>query len=139
MSLKAKFVIVGIPEDIGVKANYGVGGTSTAWNAFLEAFVNVQSNDFLEGSDILVLGYFDFSKMADLIEDNAQSHEEKVMAYRHAVNQVDEAVEPVIKMITQRSKIPIVVGGGHNNAYPIIKGAAKGLYKAHTVGFYQLH
>ena len=135
---KAKFVILGIPEDIGVKANYGVGGTDTAWLPFLKAFVNIQSNDFLEGSDILLLGHFDFSEISNLIENNAHSYEEKVDAYRHAVNQVDEAVEPMIKLITQYNKIPIVIGGGHNNAYPLIKGAAKGLYKvwANTTCFY---
>jgi len=127
---KARFVIVGIPEDIGVKANYGVGGTDTAWPSFLASFLNIQSNDFLEGSNILLLGQFNFNEIASLIESNAHDYEEKVNAYRHAVNQVDEAVEPLIKLITQHNKIPIVIGGGHNNAYPIIKGAAKGLYKA---------
>lgn len=127
---KAKFVIVGIPEDIGVKANYGSGGTDTVWKPFLEAFVNIQSNDFLEGGDILLLGHFDFTEISTLIEGNAHGFEEKVNAYRHAVNEVDEAVEPLIKLITQNNKIPIVIGGGHNNAYPLLKGASKGLYKS---------
>jgi len=127
---KAKFVILGIPEDIGVRANYGTGGTGSAWMPFLSAFVNIQSNDFLEGGDILMLGRFDFTEIESLIESNAHDYEEKVLAYRHAVSQVDEAVEPLIKLLTQNNKIPIVIGGGHNNAYPLIKGAAKGLYKA---------
>lgn len=127
---KAKFVVFGIPEDIGVKANYGVGGTDTAWLPFLQSFTNIQSNDFIEGSDILMLGHFDFSEISTLIEQNAHNYEEKVNAYRHAVNQVDEAVEPLVKLITEHQKIPIVIGGGHNNAYPLLKGAAKGLYKA---------
>lgn len=126
----AKFVIIGIPEDIGVKANYGTGGTDSAWVPFLSSFLNIQSNDFIEGSNILLLGHFDFSEVARLIEDNAHDNEEKVIAYRHAVNQVDEAVEPLIKLIIQANKIPIVIGGGHNNAYPLIKGAAKALYKS---------
>ena len=127
---KAKFVIFGIPEDIGVKANCGVGGTGTAWEPFLSSFANIQSNDFLEGSDIILLGRFDFTEIEALIESNAHDFEEKVNAYRHAVNEVDEAVEPLVKLITESNKIPIVIGGGHNNAYPLIKGAAKGLYKA---------
>jgi formiminoglutamase len=127
---KAKFVILGIPEDIGVKANYGLGGTDTAWAPFLEAFVNIQSNDFLDGDNVLMLGHFDFTEIASLIESNALTATERIDAYRHAVNQVDEAVEPLIKTITEHKKIPIVIGGGHNNAYPIIKGAAKGLFKA---------
>ena len=43
----AKYIVVGIPEDIGVKANMGAGGADTAWPSFLEAFLNIQSNDFL--------------------------------------------------------------------------------------------
>jgi formiminoglutamase len=127
---KAKFVIVGIPEDIGVKANLGVEGADSAWEPFLQSFLNIQSNDFLEGSDILLLGHFDFNEISSLIESNAHTPQERVDAYRHAVNEVDEVVEPLIKIITEYKKIPIVIGGGHNNAYPLIKGAAKGLYKA---------
>jgi formiminoglutamase len=129
----AKFVVFGIPEDVGVKANYGLGGTDTAWQPFLDSFLNIQSNDFLEGSNILLLGQFDFSEVSQLIEQNAHSYEERIDAYRHAVYTVDEAVEPLVKMITQFNKIPIVIGGGHNNAYPIIRGAAKGLYKCGQV------
>src|SRR4051812_8314520 len=129
----AKFVLVGIPEDIGVKANYGIGGTETVWKPFLDRFVNIQSNDFLEGDEILLLGHFDFTEISSLIEGNAHSFEEKVDAYRHAVNEIDEAVEPLIKIICQSGKIPIVIGGGHNNAYPLLKGASKGLYKSEQI------
>lgn len=135
----ARFVIVGVPEDIGVKANYGIGGAGTVWKPFLEAFVNIQSNDFLEGSEILLLGYFDFSKISNLIENTAHSFEEKVDAYRHAVNQVDEAVEPLMKLIAQNNKIPIVIGGGHNNAYPLLKGTAKGLFKSGKISLASLN
>jgi formiminoglutamase len=127
---KAKFVIFGIPEDIGVKANHGEGGPDSAWLPFLKTFLNFQSNDFLEGSDILLLGRFDFSEIESLIESNAHDFEEKVDAYRHAVQQIDEVVEPLVKLITVNNKIPIAISGGHNNAYPLIKGAAKGLLKS---------
>ena len=46
----AKFVLIGIPEDIGVKANHGIGGADSMWLAFLQAFLNIQSNDFLDGN-----------------------------------------------------------------------------------------
>lgn len=108
----APFVMVGIPEDIGVLANQGVGGCDSAWIAFLQSFLNTQSNDFFEGSSILVLGHFDFSDAKNLIEQNAQSYDEKIAAYRHAVNMIDDEVEQLIHMITQNNKIPIVIGGG---------------------------
>jgi formiminoglutamase len=135
----ARYVIVGVPEDIGVKANLGIGGANTAWVPFLQAFLNVQSNDFLEGQDILLLGHFDFDEVAAIIENNAGSYEEKIEAYRHAGHAIDDEVEHVVKLITQYKKIPIVIGGGHNNAYGCIKGAAKGLYKAGLIPLAQIN
>jgi formiminoglutamase len=134
-ALPAQYVVIGIPEDIGVQANYGVGGASTVWISFLHSFLNSQSNDFLTGEDIAVIGHFDFNDLQFVIEKNAYGPEEKVQAYRHAVNAIDEEVEGLIKLIVAEEKIPIIIGGGHNNAYPLLKGAAKGL---HAAGMIQL-
>ncbi len=135
----AKYVLVGIPEDIGVKANHGIGGADTAWLPFLSAFLNFRSNDFFTGEDILLLGHFDFGDIKFLIENNAYTPDEKIDAYRHAVNIIDEEVEQMMKQIAACKKIPLVIGGGHNNAYPIIKGVAKGLYKAELTALAQVN
>lgn len=135
----AKYVLLGIPEDFGVKANYGIGGTDTAWLSFLTAFLNVQSNDFMPGENILLLGHFDFGDVKFLIENNAYNTEEKINAYRHAINLIDEEVENLLKVIASLKKIPIVIGGGHNNAYPVIKGVAKGLHKAELIPLSQIN
>lgn len=135
----AKFVVLGIPEDFGVKANYGVGGTDTAWLSFLSHFLNTQSNDFFSGENTLLLGHFDFGDIKFLIENNAYNAEEKIDAYRHAVNIIDEEVEDLVKVIAAAKKIPIVIGGGHNNAYPVIKGVAKGLQKAEVIPLSQIN
>jgi formiminoglutamase len=135
----AKYVLLGIPEDIGVRANFGTGGTDSLWIPFLSSFLNLQSNDFMSGEEVLLLGHFDFGDLKYLIEQNAQDYEEKVDAYRHAVITIDEEVEELIKVITACKKIPIVVGGGHNNAYPLIKGAAKGLHKAGLIPLAQIN
>jgi formiminoglutamase len=134
-----EYVLFGIPEDIGVRANDGVGGTDSVWNPFLSAFLNVQSNDFLVAGNILLLGHFDFSDLKLLIEQNAHDQEEKLDAYRHAVTLIDEEVETLTKTITAHKKIPLVIGGGHNNAYPLIKGAAKGLHKAGLIPLAQIN
>mgnify|MGYP001446329826 CR=1 FL=1 len=137
--LTAKYVVLGIPEDIGVKANYGTGGTGTAWLSFMQSFLNVQSNDFLTGEDIAVIGHFDFGDIQYLIERNAHDEEERVEAYRHAVNTIDEEVESLVKAIVSAGKIPIVVGGGHNNSYPLLKGAAKGLHQLQLIPLPQIN
>src|SRR5690606_32828043 len=48
----------------------------------------------------------------------------------HAVEQIDIEVVAIIRLIVESGKIPIVVGGGHNNAYPIIKGVSQGIGSA---------
>lgn len=136
---KAKFVLFGIPEDIGVKANYGVGGAESTWQPFLRSFLNIQSNDFLIGDEVLILGHFNFGDLHQVIEANAYDDEERINAYRHAVNAIDDAVESLVKVITAHNKIPIGIGGGHNNAYPMIKGAAKGLHKAGLIQLAQIN
>ncbi len=135
----AKFVLLGIPEDIGVKGNYGIGGADTNWLPFLSSFVNVQSNDFFTGEEILLLGHFDFGDIKYLIENTAYGQNELIDAYRHALNMVDEEVEAIIKVIAAAKKIPVVIGGGQNNAYPIIKGVAKGLHKAELIQLAQIN
>lgn len=139
LKVDAKYIVLGIPENIGVKANSGIGGTSSVWLSFLQAFLNIQSNDFFNGENVMVAGYFDFADMERLIDKNAGSEEEKVFAYRHAVNTVDEEVEKLIKAIVAAGKFPVVIGGGHNNAYPLLKGAAKGLQQAQQLPLPQIN
>jgi formiminoglutamase len=135
----ARYVVFGIPEDIGVQANEGIAGTSSAWLSFLHSFLNVQSNDFFSGDDVAVIGHFDFSDIQNVIDANAHGFDEKLEAYRHAVNAIDEEVEKLAKAIVAAGKIPVVIGGGHNNAYPIMKGAAKGLHQDQQIALPQIN
>jgi len=137
--LTAPYVVFGIPEDIGVQANYGTAGTGTAWLSFLQSFLNVQSNDFFSGERVAVIGHFDFGDIQYLIDKNAYTSEEKVAAYRHAVTAIDEEVESLVKAIVAAGKMPVAIGGGHNNAYPLIKGAAKGLQQRELIPLPQIN
>ena len=114
----AKFVLLGIPEDIGVRANYGLGGTHTLWEPALKAILNVQHTDKLQGDKLLVLGTFDFR---DLMKT---SEHKDAVELRALVAEIDTAVSPVIQKIVACNKIPVVIGGGHNNAYPILIGTS---------------
>ena len=40
----AKFVLFGIPEDIGVRANNGRSGAATAWESAIKSIANIQHN-----------------------------------------------------------------------------------------------
>jgi formiminoglutamase len=117
----AKFVLLGIPEDIGVRANYGRGGAHTAWQPALSNILNMQSNDFLKGDELLVLGQIN---VADLMETSEKAD---VKTLRRLVEKLDERVAETVRSIVSQGKIPIIIGGGHNNSYGNIKGAALGL------------
>ncbi len=116
---KAKFVLLGIPEDIGVRANYGVGGTHTLWPAALRSILNVQETKTQRGECLLVLGAFDFNSEMERSKDMG------VEDLRALVEEIDAAVFPVIQHIVSAGKVPVVIGGGHNNAFPILKGASE--------------
>ncbi|MDO8999042.1 MAG: formimidoylglutamase [Bacteroidota bacterium] len=126
---KAKFVIIGIPEDIGVRANYGRAGTNTAFKPALESFLIQQNNHFLNAESIFVLG----EVFVDDIMEKASEYDSKsksdITHLRSFVAQIDERVTEVIKTIIQFKKTPIVIGGGHNNAYGNISGAFHALNK----------
>jgi formiminoglutamase len=107
-----KYVLLGITEDIGVRVNGGVGGTHTAWQSFLMSFLNIQSTEKLSGEEIGIFGELNFEEYNSEITSAS-------------VNKIDNVVEKAIQKIAKLGKIPIVIGGGHNNAYPIIKGISK--------------
>ncbi len=118
-----QIVILGIPEDIGIRANLGIGGAATAWNAFLRSFLNIQSTEALNGQNCSILGHLDCSDLQPIIASNS------IAALRQAVSRIDYVVASKIEQITALGKLPVIIGGGHNNAYPIIKGAARGYQK----------
>ena len=39
----AKYVIIGIPEDIGIRANYGRPGAASAWKSAIKSIANIDS------------------------------------------------------------------------------------------------
>jgi formiminoglutamase len=122
-----RYVLIGLPEDIGVRANFGRGGTYSAWHPALSTILNVQSNNFLVGDELLVLGYVDFSREMESFKDHDFSDPSQIKEAREVVARMDDFISPIIKEIVEAGKEPIIIGGGHNNAYPNLKGAAEGL------------
>src|SRR4051812_48163117 len=121
---EAKFVLLGIPEDIGVRANLGRPGTASAWETAIRSIVNLQHNKFNKGSNLLILGKIDVAdamKQADTID--AKTIEGR-KALSELVDKIDKDVAHIVCLIIQAGKFPIIIGGGHNNAYGNIKGTA---------------
>ena len=125
----SKFVLLGLPEDIGVRANYGRGGAFSAWNPTLTALLNMQRNSFFIGGEVLVLGSINFD---DLMLEAAQldfQNDADIATARTLVSQIDNRVYDLLKVIMEACKIPIIIGGGHNNSYPCLKASAATLIK----------
>lgn len=125
-----KYVLVGIPESIGPVANFGNPGAENAWEAFLQAFVNTQSNRFSGGDDILCLGHINTQSLQKSIQIAGKD----INQLRALCAQLDNLVFPVIEAVVKADLIPVVIGGGHNNSYPIIKGTIRGLNLSSGMG-----
>lgn len=111
-----RYVLLGICEDIGPRANNGSAGARNGWDAFLPNFLNLQANRFIAPGSVHVLGRIDQ-------QDPDEAMDQATM--RERVSELDELVLRTVLPILQAGKVPIVIGGGHNNAYPLIQAASK--------------
>jgi len=121
---EAKYVLFGIPEDIGVRANYGRPGTASAWDSAIGSIANIQHNRFCKGSQILVLGHLDVREEMKEVEGLNFNNVNDRSKLSQLVEKIDKEVSHIIFNIIKSGKTPIVIGGGHNNAYGNIKGTA---------------
>jgi len=106
-----RYVILGIEESVGPALNLGLTGAEHAFKAFLKRFLNMQSNDYLSGVDIMIAGTISISSNASF--DNK------------SIEALDNLVESVLHPFVCQGITPIVIGGGHNNALPIIRAISK--------------
>lgn len=123
-SCEANYVILGVPEDLGVRANFGRAGASSAWESAIKAIVNLQHNKFSKGNKVLILGHIDVTDAMKEAEGLNISEKEDRKKLSHLVEKIDKEVSHVVNRIITAGKTPIIIGGGHNNAYGNIKGAA---------------
>ncbi|UKM64173.1 formimidoylglutamase [Flavobacteriaceae bacterium GSB9] len=126
-NLDVRYVVLGFPEDVGVFANHGNTGSSAAWEATLKVLLNIQSNVFTKAKDVLVLGHLDFSDELDKISKLKPTKKKDILKARKIVEQIDSKVAFIIHQIVLAGKKPIIIGGGHNNAYGNLKGTSLAL------------
>lgn len=107
---KCTFHILGIEEDFGPQLNGGKPGSVNGFNAFLSRFVNVQSNQFLTGESICIHG-------------TVRPLSNKVDLNNGLIEDLDQLISDWALKIKRLKGIPIVIGGGHNNAFPLIKAS----------------
>lgn len=118
-----KFVILGAPEGIGPYANKGRNGAYGAWPAFLSIFP-----DFLEenvAERLLILGNVKLDDLQRKSEYYENTRKDDRRELRRMVSMIDARLAPILRSIFKSELIPVLVGGGHNNAFPLIKEAAQ--------------
>lgn len=121
---EAKYVLLGIPEDIGVRANFGRPGAASAWDTAIKNIANIQHNRFCKGNQIIVLGQVNVSAEMKEVE-NLDFHDiDDRSKLSQLVEKIDKDVSHIIFNIIKSGKTPIIIGGGHNNSYGNIKGTA---------------
>lgn len=138
-ALDVDYVIFGISEDIGVTANYGKRGTYKAWNATIKVLLNTQSNEFVDPTRVLILGHLDYKTQMDALKDENLSDKKRISQAREYLKTIDEDVSHIIYSIIKANKTPIIIGGGHNNAYGNIKGASLALKQPINVINFDAH
>lgn len=108
-----KYVVLGVKEDVGPRANLGFSGSDAGYACFLKRFLNMQSNSFLSGEEVLLMGEVRVNLVID-----------ELGALRKGVEELDDLLVSLLVPIYERGLVPILVGGGHNNAYSLIKACS---------------
>nr|WP_314897794.1 formimidoylglutamase [uncultured Flavobacterium sp.] len=120
----AKYVLLGVPEDIGIRANFGRPGAASAWDSAIKSIANIQHNRFCKGSQLIILGQLNVSEEMREVEHLDFNDIDDRSKLSQLVEKIDKDVSHIIFNIIKLGKTPIVIGGGHNNAYGNIKGSA---------------
>ncbi|WP_088329447.1 formimidoylglutamase [Lacimicrobium sp. SS2-24] len=111
-------VLLGMPEQSGPRANCGKGGAHLGWQAFLSAFLNLQENALLSAQSLVLLG--------EVICDDLP-YSDDLGQLREQVDELDRRLLQVLAPIFAAGLIPVVIGGGHNNAYGLIRACSEHL------------
>ncbi len=136
---EARYVLLGLPEDIGVKANFGRVGAATAFKSTLASILNFQHNKFCKGDELFILGELNFE---DLMKESLKLDPHSKLDRKRLfdiVSLIDKEVANIVSKIVLCKKIPIIIGGGHNNAYGNIKGVSLALGRAINVVNFDAH
>ena len=120
----ATFVLFGIPEDIGVRANYGKPGAASAWESAIKSIANIQHNKFCKGGQLLILGQLDVHEEMEAAKTLDFTNMSDRLLLSQLVEKIDKEVSHIVCLIVTAGKIPIIIGGGHNNSYGNLKGTA---------------
>ncbi|MBP5984188.1 MAG: arginase family protein [Fluviicola sp.] len=107
---QCRYHILGVQEDVGPQLNGGLPGAKNAFQSFIGRFLSLQANRFIQGEAIAIHGTISF-----IGSDQASSD---------MIDDLDDMITEWVLSVVESGGIPIVIGGGHNNAYGLIKAAS---------------
>jgi len=119
-----RVAVVGIPESIGPRANGGRAGSEGGWNAFLQSFLNLQATAAVPYHDVVLVGAVDCVALQHQADELNASDPADLNQLRNLCERLDHLVLKVITPILTAGFELVVVGGGHNNAYPLLTALA---------------
>jgi formiminoglutamase len=119
---EAGFALLLIPEDIGVRANFGRPGAAALAMAALRRLAAMQDNSSLRGESIVVLGEVEVHDlMQQAVRLDANRSGDLAVLHR-LVMEVDERVAAVVAEVVRSGRSMIAMGGGHENAFGLLAG-----------------
>jgi len=115
-----RIAIVGVPESIGPRANLGRGGAEHAFAAALKGLLGLQANPMIADHELLLVGAVtcdDLQQQADALRNTDIG---ELAHLRELCERLDQRVSQVLRPLFEQGFDVIVIGGGHNNAYPLL-------------------
>lgn len=117
----ARVALVGVPESIGPQANLGKGGAEGGWDAFLQIFLNYQATAALPVDQLLLVGHVDCADLMAKADALQADDPQRLDALRNWCDIIDQRVMSVVQPLFDAGFEVILIGGGHNNAFPLLQ------------------
>ncbi|RUO63711.1 formimidoylglutamase [Pseudidiomarina insulisalsae] len=121
----AKIALLGVPESIGPRGNLGRGGAETAWPAALKGLCNLQDTRFIASHELLLVGQVECSDLQEQAAALRTSDAGQVQELRNLCQQLDQRVMQALVPLFCDGYEVILIGGGHNNAYPLLRSLSE--------------
>lgn len=115
-----RIAIVGVPESIGPRANLGRGGAEHAFSAALKGLLSLQSNPHIADHELVLVGQVDVTDLQQQGDALRNTDVGELAHLRELVERVDQRVQQVVQPLFECGFDVILIGGGHNNAYPLL-------------------
>lgn len=115
-----RIAIVGVPESLGPRANLGRGGAEHAFAAALQGILSLQDNPMIAAHELLLVGQVDCEDLQQQGDALRPTDPGELARLRELVERLDQRVQTVLTPLFETGFDVILIGGGHNNAYPLI-------------------